>query len=365
MKLAITGANGFVAQNLAIHAAERGHSVEGITRKTSETDFERILGEADFIFHLAAANRPKTEEGFDADNRDLTEKAIAAVEKSGRSIPIAYTSSIQAELDNPYGRSKKAAEDALFAFHERTGNPVHIGRLPNIFGKWARPNYNSVIATFCHNIARGKPVEVHDPDAEVRMVYVDDVCHRLLALLDGEDSGFFETEPEYSATVGELKTKIEALAAARHELRTEPVGKGLDRALHATFLAALPEDEFAYEIPAHTDPRGSFSEVLKTHDSGQFSFFTAHPGVTRGGHYHHSKTEKFLVVKGRALFKFRHIVTDETHQLETSDEKPVVVETIPGWSHDITNVGEEEMIVMLWANEVFDREKPDTVQSPV
>ncbi len=238
-----------------------------------------------------------------------------------------------------------------------------IQRLPNIFGKWARPNYNSGVATFCHNVARGLPITVNDPAAPLSLVYVDDLIDQWLELLWDPPAGVSrpETRKVYRSTVGEVAQTIQGFASDRENALIGPVGVGLTRALYATYVAALPQNDFAYPLVAHTDPRGSFSEILKTRESGQFSYFTAHPGVTRGGHYHHTKTEKFLIVAGEALFRFRHILTDETHEVRTSAAEPVVVETIPGWAHDVTNVGESEMVALLWANEIFDRERPDTV----
>ena len=250
---------------------------------------------------------------------------------------------------------------------ETYGSPVHIFRLPNVFGKWARPNYNSAVATFCHNVARDLPIQISDPKAVIRLVYIDDVVRRLIAVMDGSvaDAPFVSVEPEYQVSVGELAEQLYAFRDSRQTMVTERVGTGLVRALYSTYLSYLPPDRFTYEVPKHGDPRGVFVEMLKTRDSGQFSYFTAHPGITRGGHYHHSKTEKFLVIKGHACFRFRHIVTGEFYELHTSGEQPEIVETVPGWTHDITNVGDDEMIVMLWANEIFDRENPDTYARPV
>ena len=288
----------------------------------------------------------------------------------GRNIPILYTSSTQAVLDNPYGASKRAAEDVLRAFAKRTGAAVHVFRLPNVFGKWCRTNYNSAVATFCHNIARGLPVQVNDPTALINLVYVDDVIECFIRLMDGagavqDSEGFATVAPQYTATVGELARYIESFRASRDTLVTERVGTGFVRALYSTYVSYLPPESFAYSMPMHGDARGVFVEMLKTPDSGQFSFFTAHPGVTRGGHYHHTKTEKFLVIKGEARFRFRHIQTGETHELVTCGSKADIVETVPGWTHDITNIGNDEMVVMLWANEVFDRSKQDTYACPL
>ena len=367
-RIVVTGADGFVAQNLIVRADENpAWNIVPITRASTGAALAEAVAGADVIFHLAGVNRPGNEAEFTLGNLDFTRQVIASIEAAGRAVPIVFSSSIQAEQGNPYGRSKKAAEDALLAFAERSGNPVHLFRLPNVFGKWARPNYNSAVATFCHNIARGLAVAVHDAAAPVRLVYVDDVVDAMLELAGGGSGQgpFHMVAPEYRVTVGELKDRIEALRDARAALATERVGAGFERALNATFLSYLPVEDFAYPLPVHDDPRGRFAEMLKTRDSGQFSFFTAHPGITRGGHYHHSKTEKFLVVRGQARFKFRHLVTGQHHALDTSGDQPQVVETIPGWTHDITNIGAEEMIVMLWANEVFDRERPDTYAAAV
>jgi UDP-2-acetamido-2,6-beta-L-arabino-hexul-4-ose reductase len=247
---------------------------------------------------------------------------------------------------------------------------VHIFRLPNVFGKWCKPNYNSAVATFCHNIARGLPIQVNDTAASVTLVYVDDVIARFVQLMDGADAatdavGFATVAPQYSITVGELARQIQTFKDSRSTLVTERVGTGLVRALYATYVSYLPVEEFKYTVPQYADPRGVFAEMLKTPDCGEFSFFTAHPGITRGGHYHHTKTEKFLVIKGQARFKFRHMETGQVHELCTSGDVSTIVETVPGWTHDITNIGADEMVVMLWANEVFDRERPDTFTCPV
>ena len=352
MKVLITGANGFVGKNLQLHLAER-KDVQGV----------------DFVIHLAGVNRPKDPQELVSGNVDLTQALCQAVgmmfEATGKQVPIVFTSSAQAGRDNPYGQSKRGAEDALLAAARRHKVPVHIFRLPNVFGKWCKPNYNSAVATFCHNIARGLPIQINDPAAPVTLVYVDDVIERFVQMLDGADAavtadGFAAVEPQYTTTVGELARQIQAFKDSRDTLMTERVGTGLVRALYATYVSYLPVDLFAYAVPQHADARGVFVEMLKTPDAGQFSYFTAHPGITRGGHYHHSKTEKFLVIRGQARFKFRHMQTGQTHELVTVGDKPEIVETVPGWTHDITNIGTDEMIVMLWANEVFDRNRPDT-----
>ena len=285
----------------------------------------------------------------------------------GKTTPVLLASSAQAEQDNPYGRSKLAAEQAMQRLACEHGNPVAIYRLPGVFGKWCKPNYNSVVATFCHNKAHDLPVQINDASARVRLVYVDDVVNAFLGLLSSGWTGLVRptVAPEYSITLGELSDQIDAFKNCRSTLVSERVGTGLTRALYATYVSYLPKERFAYDVPVHGDSRGVFVEMLKTPDTGQFSFFTAHPGITRGGHYHHTKTEKFLVIKGHARFGFRHMLTNEIHHIETHGDKPQIVETVPGWTHDITNIGNEEMVVMLWANEIFDRANPDTIASKV
>jgi UDP-2-acetamido-2,6-beta-L-arabino-hexul-4-ose reductase len=371
----ITGANGFVGKNLQLHLSERKDiQVRCFTRANTVDELPALLNGADFVFHLAGVNRPQDPAAFVVGNAGLTQALCTALAQvattTGRKVPVVFASSIQAAQDNAYGQSKRAAEDALFALQHEYGVPVHVFRLPNVFGKWARPNYNSAVATFCHNTARGLPITVNDPAASLTLVYVDDVVQRFIHLLDGADAaldaaGFATVAPQYSTTVGALAAQIQAFKESRNNLVTERVGTGLVRALYSTYVSYLPVEEFAYTVPQHGDARGVFVEMLKTPDCGQFSYFTAHPGITRGGHYHHSKTEKFLVIKGCARFKFRHMHTVETHTLDTSGEQAQVVETVPGWTHDITNIGSDELVVMLWANEIFDRERPDTFACPV
>ena len=371
----ITGANGFLGRNLQLHLAERADvEVLTLTRADTREAWRDRVQRADFIFHLAGVNRPQDPADFERGNADLTRRLADELSRlydaTGRSVPVAYTSSTQAAMDNPYGRSKRAAEEALFDLSRQRGLPVHVFRLPNVFGKWCRPNYNSAVATFCHNIARGLPIQIHDPAALLRLVYVDDLMATLLGALDGRVAALptgelATTGPIYESTVGEVAECIRGFHAGRQTLQIDRVGTGLTRALYATYVSALPVEGFAYDLPMHTDARGVFVEMLKTPDTGQFSFLTAAPGVTRGGHYHHTKTEKFLVIRGRARFRFRHMLTGETYALDTTGEVPQVVETVPGWTHDITNTGPEDMVVMLWANEIFDRARPDTYACPV
>ena len=375
MRVLLTGADGFVGRNLRLHLSERKDvDVICFTKEHSARQLREFLIDVEFVFHLAGVNRPREPAEFVTGNVDLTAALLGAVEAEfiarGGRLPIIYTSSIQASRANPYGESKRAAEVLLQDFEQRTGSPVHIFRLPNVFGKWSRPNYNSAIATFCHHVARGLPIQVNDPSAQLTLVYVDDVVAHFIQIMDGADStrdtdGFASVKPQYTTTVGDVARLIETFRASRETLTTERVGEGFVRALYSTYLSHLPPESFVYEVPMHVDPRGVFVEMLKTPDCGQFSFFTAHPGITRGGHYHHTKNEKFLVIKGEARFKFRHMDTGEIHEIVTSSIKAEIVETVPGWTHDITNIGDDELIVMLWANEIFDRARPDTYACPL
>jgi len=370
MRIVITGADGFLGKNLMLQLeAQAGIELIHLTRNDNPGSLPERLKDADVVFHLAGVNRPQNPEEFHTGNAALTQiladATRSAIRRTGRSMTIVYASSTQATLDNPYGRSKREAEDALIAASQDPGLRVCVFRLPNVFGKWSRPNYNSVVATFCHNIARDLPIQINAPDAPLTLVYVDDVMAAFLRVLRGHAAArngheMIEVKPLYQTTVGELAQHLRGFRDNRNTLKIDRVGQGLIRALYATYVSYLPVEAFAYAVPRHTDPRGTFVEMLKTPDAGQFSFFTARPGMTRGGHYHHSKTEKFLVIKGNALFRFKHMQTGQKHQINTSGEIPEIVETVPGWTHDITNVGSDDLIVMLWANEQFDPELPDT-----
>lgn len=364
MKVLVTGADGFIGKNLCVTLQRRDDiEVVKFTRKDKIADLSGLVAQADFIFHLAGVNRPKEEKEFFEGNADLTKQICDAIRASGRKIPVILSSSIQAECMNPYGRSKLQAEMHLLNLYMETENPVYIYRLPNVFGKWAKPNYNSVVATFCHNISHDLPIQINDPAAPLSLVHIGDVVTSFIRVMNElpKETLHVDVAPIYHTTVGELADQLHQFKQSRESLVTEAVGDGFMRVLYATYISYISPDQFNYPLKKHEDPRGVFVEMLKTKDSGQFSFFTAHPGITRGGHYHHVKTEKFLVIKGKARFGFRHIVTDEVREIFTSGDTPEIVETVPGWSHDITNIGDDEMVVMLWANENFNPAKPDTV----
>lgn len=368
MRVVVTGSNGFIGKNLCLRLKELNtFEIFQVKRETSLDETTEVLKNADVVFHLAGVNRPKNPNDFKLGNASFTEFICKTLTDQKKSIPIFFTSSTQVELDNLYGASKRAAEDSVWEYSRSTGAKAYVFRLPNVFGKWSKPNYNSVVATFCHNIARDLPITINDSSAEIKLVYLDDVIKTFIELIDDKfaTSGVKGISPVYTTTVGELANQLQSFKESRNTLVIDRVGTGFLRALYSTYISFLPTEKFAYSVPKYGDARGDFVEMLKTRDSGQFSFFTAHPGVTRGGHYHHSKTEKFLVIKGKAIFRFRNIVTGEKFELVTDETKPEIVETIPGWAHDITNIGHAEMVVMLWANEIFDRANPDTISEKV
>ena len=367
MNVLVTGAYGFIGKNLSVRLNELNIQVTTYTRENSTQDLKELIKDADYIIHLAGENRPKDEKDFDVVNAGLTKSICDAVRFLGKNIPIILASSTQADLNNAYGKSKLDAENIMKLLEIDTGCPVYAYRLPGVFGKWCKPNYNSVVATFCHNIANNLPIKINNSSTVLRLTYIDDVVNEIIRLLQNKVNGFsrLSVEPEYSISLGMLGEQIKSFKNSRTSLISDSVGTGLIRALYSTYVSYLSPDNFSYMLPENIDERGKFVEVLKTTNCGQFSFFTAHPGITRGGHYHHTKTEKFLVIKGSAHFKFRNIATNETHEIFTSEDEFWVVETVPGWTHDITNIGSIEMIVILWANEIFNSQLPDTISCEV
>jgi UDP-2-acetamido-2,6-beta-L-arabino-hexul-4-ose reductase len=368
LRILLTGADGFVGKNLLAHLKRKnGVDVVTFTRKNVLSDLPDLLGSTDIIFHLAGVNRPPVAAEFESGNSELTLQLCEAIAALNNPTPktFVFASSIQAERDNAYGTSKKRAEDIVFDFGRRGVVIPFVFRFPNIFGKWCKPNYNSAIATFCYNIAHGLSISIHDPMSPLTLIYVDDVIAEFLKIVDGaakppEKKSFCNLPIVYKTTVGEVAAFIQNVFQERPRLRVNDVGAGLHRALYSTCISYLSAEQFAYDVVRHEDQRGVFVEMLKTPSSGQFSYFTARPGITRGGHFHHTKTEKFLVIKGKARFRFRHIDTGETRDIVTQGEMARIIDTAPGWAHDITNIGDDELIVALWANEVFDNDRPDT-----
>ena len=367
MKVLVTGAKGFIGKNLLVRLSELSRvSIETFTSQDSPESLASKVDDVDAIIHLAGVNRPDSDAEFAEINRDLTARLCEELKQLNKKPHIIFASSIQVERNNPYGKSKLAAEEELKKYVADTGGSVSVFRLPNVFGKWCRPDYNSVVSTFCHNIAQGQEIDIHDPATMVNMVYIDDVIDGFIERLHLSKSlmgeyQFEEAKPVYTIGLGELADKIYSFRNSRKTLVTDKVGNGFTRALYATYLSYLKPGSFSYSLESHQDERGVFVEFLKTTDSGQISFFTAGPGITRGGHYHHTKNEKFLVVQGEAKFRFKNLSTFENYELAVSSSTPEVVETIPGWAHDISNTGNEELVVLIWANEIFDVDNPDTI----
>ena len=362
MKILITGSDGFIAKNL-IEYLKRDEEIQlYLYNKNDSTDIlKAYIKEVDFIFHLAGVNRPKDIEEFYTGNSSLTKTIVDTLIENNKTTSILLSSSTQSELDNDYGKSKKEAEKLLLNYTKQTNANIYIYKLPNVFGKWSKPNYNSVISTWCHNIANDLDIQVDDKNVELNLVYIDDVIKSFIDKLDNKsDEQYFKIDTIYSKTLGQIEELLYKFKENRTNLIIPNVASGFERALYATYLSFLSMDNFSYSLNGHQDDRGTFYEIIKTLDSGQFSLSTTAPGIVRGGHYHHSKNEKFLVVRGEAIIEFRHIVTNEKISYNVSDKKMQVVEMIPGYTHNIKNIGDEEMILFLWANENYDQDNPDT-----
>jgi UDP-2-acetamido-2,6-beta-L-arabino-hexul-4-ose reductase len=361
-RVLITGSKGFIAQNLISHLFElKDIQIVCFSRENSLETLSELASNIDFVFHFAGVNRTSKKKDFEKENQKLTELLCNSLALNKRKIPLIFASSTQINQDTDYGKSKLLAEKIVNNYAKNTGSDVFIYRFPNLFGKWSKPNYNSVVATFCNNIANNLPIEIHDFDHEINLMYIDDVISEFLSvLLDLEFKPSVNNISNYSISVGRLGELINQFHINRTSLVVDRVGSGLVRALYATYLSYLKPDNFSYHISSSEDTRGLFAEVLKTKDSGQFSFFTSKPGEVRGEHYHHTKNEKFLVVSGQAIFKFRNIHTNEEYSISSNSDRLKIVETIPGWAHNIENIGSTEMLVILWANEVYDKENSDT-----
>ncbi len=368
LNILVTGADGFIGRNLCVRLSELPHiCILPFVRGDSHEKLNELLRQSDAIIHLAGENRAEEAVNFYTNNTLLTEKLCQLIQDSDRNIPLIFTSSKQANNNTVYGQSKYLCEKAIEKLTSQTGNSAVIYRLPGVFGKWCKPNYNSVVATYCYNVINDLPIKIDDHLKKIDLVYIDDVIRVLINSLGERRAGLYwgEVEPIYQVSLKQLSQYILSFKQSRTNLVTEKVGVGFLRALYATYISYLSPINFSYSLPQYKDDRGLFVEILKTHDSGQFSFLMIHPGVTRGSHYHHSKTEKFLVLNGRVRMRFRHLMSNETYEIEISSQQMKVVESVPGWVHDITNLGEADAYVMLWANEVFDRDNPDSISREV
>lgn len=364
MKVLVTGANGFIGKNLVAKLKElKAYEVITIDKDNTKEELEKALLESKFIFHLAGINRPKDEKEFFEGNSGLTGEIVKILKKNNKNTPIAITSSIQADLDNAYGKSKKLAEEELLMYATETNAKVFIYRLPNVFGKWCRPNYNSAVATFCNNIARGKEVWISDPSIELTLVYIDDVVRCLISSMEDKTSlsGYVNVDIEHKATLGEIVELLNSFVESRKNLLVPNMEDEFIKKLYSTYLSYLPEDKFSYPLKMNIDNRGSFTEFLKTSDKGQVSINISKPGITKGNHYHHTKNEKFLVVSGEGTIQFRKIDSDHVIEYNVSGEKLEVIDIPVGYTHNIINTGTSDMVTVMWVNEIFNPEKPDTI----
>lgn len=360
----VTGSSGFIGKNLCIALSRRqGVNVLCFDANDDPRLLEEHLAKADIIYHLAGVNRPRNVAEFTEGNTGLTQSIISILDRHGRTPAIIMSSSTQAESDNPYGRSKKDAEDILFVYAAGSGAPVYVYRLTNVFGKWSRPNYNSVVSTFCYNIAHGLKITFSDPANEVELVYVDDVVTEFIAVLDGKreaSAASLGVGPTYRITLAELADKIYRFRGIRATLEIPDLSDDLTRKLHATYLSYLEPTDFSYPLEIKSDNRGELAELFKSAQFGQMFVSRTHGGITRGNHHHDTKVEKFCVLQGKAAIRFRHLFTEEVIEYKVSGSRWEVVDIPPGYTHHIENLSGEEMIVLFWANQVFDPEKPDT-----
>jgi UDP-2-acetamido-2,6-beta-L-arabino-hexul-4-ose reductase len=364
MKILITGAKGFVGKNLIAELHNQGFAdlLEYDVDSNPEL-LDEYARECDFVFHLAGVNRPENPDEFMTGNFGFTSQLLDAFKKHHSKAPVLITSSIQAAQDNLYGQSKKAGEDLLFDYSLETASPVFVYRLPNVFGKWCRPNYNSAVATFCHNIANNIPIQVNDPNVTMSLVYIDDVVASFIDKLKNSSThkqAFEQVSPVHEMKLGEIVNLLNSFKDSRDNLSLPNFADSFAKKLYSTYLSYLPTDKFSYPLTMNVDQRGSFTEFLKTNDRGQVSVNISKPHITKGNHWHHTKNEKFLVVSGRGVIRFRKIDSREIIEYFVSGEKLEVVDIPVGYTHNIENIGETDLVTVMWVNEVFDKERMDT-----
>lgn len=358
MDIVVTGANGFLGQHLVLALRRLGHSVLPVTRQTSSVDRSRALRRAEVVYHLAGVNRPKNPEAFTSENVGFTE-AITTELLSYNPVPIVFASSTQARMNNPYGNSKREAEEVLLLYAERAETDVHLYRLPNLFGKWARPFYNSAVATFCHQIARGQSIEIHEPERVMTLAHVDDVVASFVSVLS-EPVELYPEVISHDITLFDVARTIESFETMRKARGIPDVSNRFIKQLYSTYVSYLPRDRMASSLSMHQDARGSFTELFKTPDRGQVSVNIARPGITKGEHWHDTKHEQFIVVSGEGVIRLRAMDQDEVMVFQVSGEQLEVIDIPPGYVHNIENIGTVDLITVMWVNEPFDLLSPDT-----
>lgn len=364
MNILVTGANGFVGKNLIAELKNQGYlNIFEYDIDTPKYMLDDYCLKADFVFHLAGVNRPKNEDDFMKGNYGFTSELLSKLKEFNNTCPVMISSSIQAALDNSYGKSKRAGEELLFAYQQETGAKVYVYRFSNLYGKWSRPNYNTVVATFCYKVARNEAVTVNNKNTQIELCYIDDVVKELLQCLIGKPTkqGQFCIVPRTDKiSIEALRDLIISFKDSRNNLDIPNLQNVLEKNLYSTYLSFLPEDNFSYPLKMNMDDRGSFTEFIRTKDRGQVSVNISKTGITKGNHWHHTKNEKFLVVSGVGVIRFRNIYTDEVLEYFVSGEKLEVVDIPVGYTHNIENLGNTDMVTIMWVNEVFDPENPDT-----
>lgn len=380
MNILITGANGFIGRNLVetlknvrdgkdkTRSIEPSLTIFEFDKDTDISLLDDFCARADFAFNLAGVNRPQDPSEFMTGNFGFTSTLLDMLKKHNNKCPVMLSSSIQAERDNPYGQSKKAGEELFFQYSEETGASVYVYRFPNVFGKWCRPNYNSAVATFCHNIANGLPITVNDPSVVMNLVYIDDVVDELLRALAGNPTrtgNYCSVPVTHTIKLGEIADLLHSFKASRDERSVPDMSDTFTLKLYATYLSYLPENEFSYPLKMNCDARGSFTEMIRTSDRGQYSVNISKPGIIKGNHWHHTKNEKFIVVSGKGVIRFRKIGDTKVIKYPVSGDKIEVVDIPTGYTHSIENTGDTDMVTVMWANECFDLDKPDTYYEEV
>lgn len=371
MNILITGARGFMGKNLRSALTGRcgdAHRLMLLDMPHTEEELLAAAAEADFVFHLAGVNRPTDPADFQKGNADFTRQLLMLLKERGKRPPVLLSSSIQAALENPYGQSKLSAEQAVADYGRETGSAVYLYRLPNVFGKWSRPNYNSAVATFCHNVARGLPITVNDPSVTLRLVYIDDVVEEFLRAMEGQphrEGEWCTVQPVHEVNLGHMAELIQSFPALRDSLTAPDQSDPLVKKLYATYLSFLPPEDFSRPTVTHADQRGSFTELLHMGSRGQVSLNVSRPHITKGDHWHQTKHEKFIVLQGEGVIRFRKVGDSTVIAYKVSGENLTVVDIPTGYTHSIENTGDTDMLTLMWANEVFDPAHPDTLRLPV